>query len=161
MHMWNLTLSSLLWESQIFWHQMGVLQLSAILTLYAWRSPQSHPWKGSVPQGCLHCRCQSWDQGRLYHWLTRDESHAPTISSSHLIVCQNSTQNSGKPLIDIYWLVTRVQLWKSQMEKVHRAREGGVVWHRVSRPSVSAPPSWHFDVLTDLKALCLIVQEFL
>ena len=38
------------------------------------------------------------------------------------------------------------------MEKMHRAREGGVVWHRVSRPSVSAPPSWHFDVLTDLKA---------
>lgn len=106
--------------------------------------------KASVPQDCLPFRCQLWDQGRLPYWLTGHESHAPTTSPSDLIVFQNSMQSSGKHSPDIYCFITRTQLWKSQMEKVHRARYGGVVWR-----SARVPPAWHFDLLTNLRALSI------
>lgn len=62
--------------------------------------------KGSVPQGCLHFRCQLQVSNHSYFWPTSYKSRVPTTSSSGLNPVCSSTQ---KVLLSI--TVTKYDLW--------------------------------------------------
>lgn len=65
-----------------------------------------------------------------------------------------------KHLTDIYWFIIRMQLWNSQMEKLHRARCGSVVWHSFYA-LCGRSPHQHLNVLTNWKALSISLFQCL
>ena len=102
----------------ILQHQLDVLRLYSMLTLPTWRRIWSHSLKAQTPRlpplqipvsspGCHPC-----------FWLSGCKSKVPMTPSLGLIVCKNSSQNSGKQFT--YNLVRLPVYYKEVFSKAAR-----------------------------------------
>lgn len=125
--------------SQPFWHYLESAQITQV--------------KGSVSQECPPQQTPITSLGLSYTVCpTGYTSGVPNTPSSGLISCWNSWKNSGKHFT-ISSLLQRIQLRKSQMEEIHRARSVGRGMELPCPPSLSTSPSQHLDVFTSPEAL--------
>lgn len=99
------------------------LQVNSIWTLNCLGLALTSQVKDSVPQDSLDFRCQSQVPGcHQYFW-----PRAPRYTFLGLRFCYNGSQNSGNAL------VTFPELHRnSQLEEMHRTRNGGWRRHRSS-----------------------------
>lgn len=88
---------------------------------------QTAQLKASAPQDCPHFRCQWEVLGHLYFWLTCYKSEVPRTPFSGPIICQNGSQNPGRPFTYMYQFI---------IKHVHEPHEevDGEMSGRVSNP---------------------------
>lgn len=53
--------------------------------------------------------------------LTDYESEGPMTLSTSLIICYNSSQNSGKQFSYVFWFIIKYTIRNSSMEEMYRA----------------------------------------
>lgn len=126
--------------------------LPTLLTLTTLESAHITQVKGSVSQDCPPLQTPITSPGLPYFCPTGYTSGVPNTPSSGLRSCWDSWQNSGKPFT-ITSLLQRIQLRKSQMEEIHRARSVGRGMELPCPPSLGTSPSQHLDVFTNPEAL--------
>lgn len=131
-------------------HQLG------ILTIQFWHSlprvsVRSHKLKGVIP---------TVESSKPPVLLAGYESEGPATLSTSLIICYNSSQNSGKQFSYVFWFIIKYTVRNSSMEEMHRAgyRRGA---HWATMAFLAHHPPSNLTCSLTWSSLTFIVQEFL
>lgn len=120
------------------------------------------PIQGLSPTRLPPLRCHSKNRAApTTDWQAMNQVFPPPPPPQVWWFARIAYRTHEKHLTDIYWFIIRMRLWNSQMEKLHRTRCGGVVWHSFYAlcGCVPQPPVlWCAHQLES--SLNLIVKEF-